>query len=119
MENVNEIPKRKLSERPRMTRENRAKQFASFACLKGLESMVKWQERIEVDKIELSEERLAEIDNKFKQIKKKDIITVTYFEKNQYLRVTGMVARIDVTARILQVINTKIRFDDIYELELS
>lgn len=109
---------RKISNRPRMTRENRAKQFASFAALKGLEEEIRWQERIEVDKIELSEERLEEIDRKFKLIKKKDIITVTYFNKNQYLRVTGMVSRIDTTSRILQVINTKIRFDDIYELEI-
>ena len=28
-----------------------------------------------------------------------------------------MVARIDITARVLQVINTKIKFEDIYDIE--
>jgi hypothetical protein len=50
------------------------------------------------------------------QIRKNDIITVVYFHKDEYLKVTGMVARIDETARILQVVNTKIAFDDIYEV---
>lgn len=103
--------------RPKMSRENRAKQFAPFAALKGFEEGIKWKEKVYVDKRELSEESLERLDNKFKEIKKNDIITVVYYNKGEYLKVTGMVARIDVTARILQVINTKIRFEDIYDIE--
>ena len=95
--------------RPKMSRENRAKQFAPFAALKGFEDGIKAKE--------LSEERLEELDNKFKMIRKNDIITVVYYNKGEYLRVTGMVARIDVTARIIQIINTKIKLDDIYDIE--
>ena len=103
--------------RPKMSRENRAKQFAPFAALKGFEDGIRWQEKVYVDKKELSEERLEELDNKFKMIRKNDIITVVYYNKGEYLRVTGMVARIDVTARIIQIINTKIKLDDIYDIE--
>lgn len=103
--------------RPKMTRENRAKQFAPFAALKGFEDEIKWKEKIYVDKRELSEESLRRLDNKFKDVKKNDIITVVYYNKGEYLKVTGMVARIDVTARILQIINTKIEFEDIYDIE--
>ncbi|MBE5898359.1 MAG: YolD-like family protein [Lachnospiraceae bacterium] len=100
-----------------MTRENRAKQFAPFAALKGFEDGIKWKEKVYVDKKELSEESLERLDNKFKEIKKNDIITIVYYNKGEYLRVTGMVARIDITARVLQVINTKIKFEDIYDIE--
>ena len=103
--------------RPKMTRENRAKQFAPFAALKGFEDGIKWKEKVYVDKKVLSEESLERLDNKFKEIKKNDIITIVYYNKGEYLRVTGMVARIDITARVLQVINTKIKFEDIYDIE--
>lgn len=115
-ENV-KIVRKVNTNRPKMSRENRAKQFAPFAALKGFEEGIKWKEKVYVDKRELSEESLERLDNKFKEIKKNDIITVVYYNKGEYLKVTGMVARIDVTARILQVINTKIRFEDIYDIE--
>ena len=104
--------------RPKMSREKRAKQFAPFAALKGFEEEIRWQERVYVDKRELSEESLEILDKKFKQIHKNDIITVVYYNKGEYLRATGMVAKIEETSRILQVINTRIRFDDIYDIEI-
>ncbi len=103
--------------RPKMSRENRAKQFAPFKTLKGLEDEISWQETVYVDKRELTEEALAELDDKFKRVNKNDIITVIYYNKGQYLRATGMVAKIDITARIIQIINTKIKLDDIYDIE--
>ena len=104
--------------RPKMSRENRAKQFAPFKTLKGFEDEISWQETVYVDRRELTEESLAELDNKFKRVHKNDIITVIYYNKGQYLKVTGMVAKIDVTARVIQIINTKIKLDDIYDIEL-
>ncbi len=101
----------------KLTREERAKQFAPFAALKGFGDSIRWQEKVCVDKKELSEESLEELDNKFRKINKNDIITVVYYNKGEYLRVTGMVARIDVTARVIQIINTKIKFEDIYDIE--
>lgn len=99
--------------------ENRAKQFVPFAALKGYEEALRAKERIVVEKIELSEERKAELDFKLNQIKKNDIITVVYFDKDEYIKVEGMVSRLDTDARILKIVNTKIPFDDIYELEGS
>lgn len=97
--------------------ENRAKQFMPFAALKGYEEALRAKERIVVEKIELSEERKAELDFKLHQIHKRDMITVVYFDKDEYVRLEGMVSRLDVDARILKVVNTKIDFDNIYELE--
>lgn len=102
--------------RYKMTREDRAKQFMPFAALKGHMEALHQKEKIVVEKVELSEEYQEILSRKLLGIQKGDIITVIYFSKNEYLKITGMVARIDETARILQIVNTKIVFDDIYDI---
>ena len=99
-----------------MTREDRAKQFMPFAALKGHMEALRRKEKIIVEKVELSEEYQEILNHKLLNIKKGDVITVIYFCKNEYLKITGIVARIDTTARILRIVNTKIAFDDIYDI---
>lgn len=106
-----------ISSRMKMTKEERAKQFMPFAALKGYPEALRRKEKIVVSRMELSDEYKEMLDWKLRQVQKNDIITVTYFCKNEYLKQTGMVSRIDETARILQVVNTKISFEDIYEIE--
>lgn len=100
----------------KMSREDRAKQFMPFAALKGYPDALRKKEKIVVPKMELSEEYKEELDLKISQVHNNDIITVVYFCKNEYLKLTGMVSRIDETARILKIVNTKISFEDIYDL---
>lgn len=102
--------------RPKMTREDRAKQFMPFAALKGYPEALEKKEKIVVPKVEVSEEYAQMLDQKLKKVTKNDIITVVYFSDGEYLKKTGMVSRIDETARILKVVNTKILFDDIYDI---
>ncbi|MBE5938860.1 MAG: YolD-like family protein [Lachnospiraceae bacterium] len=102
--------------RTKMSREDRAKQFMPFAALRGYEEAIKEKEKIIVDKIELSEEKKNELDIKFKDIHHKDIITIIYFHKDEYLKITGMVSKIDIDSRFIKVVNTKISFDDIYDI---
>lgn len=102
--------------RPKMSREDRAKQFMPFAALKGYPEALRKKEKIVVPKAEISEEYAELLDRKLHQVKKNDIITVVYFYKDEYLKKTGMVSRIDETSRILKVVNTKIAFDDIYDI---
>lgn len=99
-----------------MSREDRAKQFMPFAALKGYEEALRQKEKIIVSRMELSEEYKEELDRKLRQVKKNDMITVIYFHKNEYLKQTGMVSRIDETARVLCVVNNKILFDDIFDV---
>ena len=103
--------------RAKMSPADRAKQFMPFAALKGYDVALRTKEKVIVPKIELSEEMLEELDHKLQMIGKKDIVTVVYFCNQEYLEVTGMVSRIDATARILQIVNTKIPFADIYDLK--
>lgn len=100
----------------KMSREERAKQFMPFAALKGYPDALRKKEKIVVPKRELSEEYKEELDRKLKQVQKNDMITVVYYEKNEYLKKTGMVSRIDETARVLKIVNTKIPFENIFEI---
>lgn len=105
-----------MANRPKMSREDRAKQFMPFAALKGYPEALRKKEKIVVPKAEVSEEYAEALDRKLRQVKKNDIITVVYFCNDEYLKKTGMVSRIDDTARVLKIVNTKISFDDIYDI---
>lgn len=102
--------------RPKMDRAERAKQFLPFDALKGFRETLAQKERIVVERVELSEEYREELDRRMQQVLKNDIITVVYFHDGEYVQVTGMVSRLDVTSRIIKIVNTKISFEDIYEI---
>lgn len=116
---------------PRMQSEDRAKIFAPFAALKGYESAILAKQKIVVPRIELSEESKEYLDLQLGRIEKllKDmlhpIITVVYFQKDknhikdggEYIRFTGMVAKFDRTSHILQIVEKRLKLEDIYSIE--
>ena len=104
--------------RYKMCREERAKQFMPFAALKGHMEALRAREKVVVPRKELSEEYREALDRRLRQVKRNDVITVVYFCRSEYLRMTGMVSKIDETARILKIVNTKISFEDLYDIEL-
>lgn len=105
------------SRRGKMSQAERAKQFMPFDPLKGFREALREKERIIVPKMELSDERKEELDRKLQMLQVKDMVTVVYFQRDEYVKVTGMVARIDLTSRILKVVNCKISFDDIADIQ--
>lgn len=105
-----------MEHRAKMDRAERAKQFMPFDALKGLKAALREKERIVVEKKELSEEKGEELDRILHALQQKDMVTVIYFQQDEYVKVTGMVSRIDLTAKVLKVVNTKIDFDDIYDI---
>ena len=102
-----------------MKREERAKQFMPFAALKGFQEALQEKEKIVVEKIELTDERKEELDRKLEEIKKNDIITVVYFSEGEYLKMTGMVSGFNGVERVIKIVNTKIRLEDIYDINLK
>ncbi len=103
--------------RPKMSVENRAKQFMPFAALTGLPQALAKKEKIVVEKIELTEDMAAELDWNMQGLEVGMMVTVVYFSKDEYLKKTGIVSRIDKDARVLQVVETKIEFDNLLHLE--
>lgn len=90
---------------PRMSRMNRAAQFAPFAALTGYEESIEETARLTDKRIELSEEDIEDINTKLnfikEHIKERPEVTVTYFqpderkEGGEYITVTGRVRWID------------------------
>lgn len=105
-----------MAARAKMAREERAKQFMPFAALKGYPEALRRKEKIVVPKVEVSEEYAELLNCKLRQVHKLDLVTVVYFCKGEYVKQTGVVSRIDETARILKVVNTKIPLDDILDI---
>lgn len=103
--------------RVKMDRENRAKQFIPFDALKGFREALAEKERIIVPKRDLSEEQKEILNRKLNQVQKNDMITVEYFNDGEYVQVTGRVSRLDATSRVLKIVNTKINFEDISDLQ--
>lgn len=102
-----------MAGRAKMAREERAKQFMPFAALKGYPEALRAKEKVVVARTELAEDYKEELNWQLAQIKQMDVISVVYFSNGEYLKVTGVVSRLDVTARVLKVVQTKIAFDDI------
>lgn len=103
----------------KMSKENRAKQFMPFAALKGHMEALKRREKIVVPRKELSESYQEELDWTLRQLQVKDVATVIYYHKGEYIRVTGMVSKIDRTARFLKIVDKKIFFDSLYQVSFE
>lgn len=102
--------------RAHMSPADRAKQFMPFAALKGLPEALAKKEKIIVPKRELSEEYKDELDLAFRRIRPRDMVSIVYYHDNNYVKITGMVSKIDTDAGYIQVVNTKISFDAIAEI---
>lgn len=106
----------KNSKRTKMSIEDRAKQFAPFSPLRGLHEALKQMERVVVPKAELSEERAEELNRVLLHIEKGDMVTAVYYSDGEYVKITGKVARLNLDDRLLQIVDTKILFEDLYSL---
>ncbi len=106
-------------ERVKMNIEERAKQFLPFAALKGYPAALRRKEKIVVPKVEFSEDYQERLDRRLRRIRVQDVVTAVYFREGEYLKVTGMVSRIDRPARVLKIVNTKIPFDDLYDVSYN
>ena len=103
----------------KMPIEERAKQFMPFAALRGLPDALAQKEKVLVPKIELSPEMEEELNRQMHLLSKGNMATVVYFQNGEYIKITGLVARIDETSRLLQIVNTKICFDDILQVKVE
>lgn len=110
------MPKKPINKMPVS---DRAKQFMPFSALKGLDEALRTKEKIVVPKVGLSPEMAEELDYKMHLLEKGKVTTIIYFSSGEYVKMTGLVARIDQTSRVIQIVNTKIRFDDIFDIRFD
>lgn len=98
-------------------RADRAQQFMPFAALKGYYDLVRERERIVEPRREQTEDAVLRISRKLAQIQKGAMVLVTYYDKDAYVSVQGLVSGIDTVARSLTVVKTRIAFEDILDIE--
>lgn len=98
-------------------RASRAAQFMPFAALTGYYELARQQERITEPRHELTDEEALALSRTIMQVKKGDLIRVTYYDWDAYRTVSGVVARVDFAYRRLQVVKTIIGFDDILDIK--
>jgi hypothetical protein len=98
--------------------EERAKQFMPFAAVKGLSEALALKEKIVVPKPVLTDDMAEELDRAFARIETGSIVTVVYYRENEYIQITGRVARISESSRLLQIVDTRIAFDEICKVTL-
>ena len=99
-----------------MPREERAKQFMPFSALKGYEEALRRVEEIVVPRKELCLEYEENLERKIQSLKQEDWVTIIYYYKNKYIKKTGKISKIDPILGTLMIVQTKIKFTDIYDI---
>lgn len=99
-------------------RADRAKIFLPFDALKGFREALKEKEKIVVSKIELTEEETDRLSRLLLQIKKRMMVKVVYFKSGEYLELTGLVSNNDFVYKKITIIETIIKYIDIYKIEI-
>ena len=100
------------------TRASRAQIFQSFDALKGFREILKEQERVIVPQKVLSEDDLAELDYKVHQIKVGMIIKVIYYEKGQYIQMEGIVSKLYLDTKMIQIVKTKLDLNNVIYINI-
>ncbi len=108
-----------MAKKPRlpMSRVDRAKQYAPFSALKGLESAIE-KKRLLATVRRTPSEHLAQILNdRLLRISAGDSVYVMYYTKKGYIKRTVTVFDIDTTKRAILTDGEYIFFDDIYAIK--
>lgn len=112
---------------PRLSKEQRAAQFAPFVALTGYGDAIKETARITEDRIEIDEEEKKKIDNKIIELKSKindkPKVTITFFipdikkSGGEYVTIIGNLRRIDEYNKLLILEDKKkIPIEEIIEI---
>ena len=76
------------------------------------------KEREKCEKLELDESKVDEILKKISEIKTADEVRVSYHNGFTYVISSGLVSDVNFKDKILMIVKTKIKFEDINEVEI-
>lgn len=96
---------------------DRAKLFQPFDSLKGFSSYIRNKEKIVIARKELCSDTLYELDWKIHQVKIGTMISIVYYDKNKYVFLEGMVAKLDLEqSKTITIVNKTIQLTDIVKI---
>ena len=100
----------------KMSNLDRAKQFAPFSALKGLERALRAREAQAENRKELTDDAAEDMNGILCTLSPGQTVTVTFYESGSYRSLTGTVEIIDTLSRTMTVEGVKILFSDLYSL---
>lgn len=129
-DDIIDLPHHVSATRPRMSRPDRAAQFAPFAALTGYGAAIKETARLTDERAELGESELMELNAGIhmlmERIDEHPQVEITYFKPDErkdggaYLTVKSRVKKLKEYERIILLEDgTQIPFDDIYKIEMN
>ena len=95
----------------------RAKIFMPFDALQGLRQELSSQDVFIEKQVDLMDEQLDELNKIFFQIKKHDMIKITYYDGEKYQALEGQVKNIDAINQTILVENLLVSFEKILSIE--
>lgn len=107
-----------MDDRVKMSRADRAKQFAPFDALKGLSETIKIKE-YEHERIvcgEMSEDEIKKISDTLLDLEKGDSVEINFLRDGHIIKLTGS-AKLDVYNQKIFVGAFEINFDDIRNIK--
>ena len=124
------LPRPEPKKHPRMSLHDRAAQFSPFAALTGHNAAIDETARLTDRKIELNEERKAELDRMWQylmeKVQERPRIKITFFIKDEkksggiYTTVSDRIKKMDPYKRtILLEDGTSVYYSDIFDIELE
>lgn len=100
-------------------KENRAQIFQRFDSLKGFKEMIQKCEVEIVSPRILSQDDYEILDERVHEIPKGKLVTIEYYDRINYKRITGVVSKINLDTQILQIVKTKINLKQISYIQLE
>ena len=103
-----------------MTQAERAKQFAPFDAMKGLQEAIRDREErhARVERHDISEEQMERNSEIFAKLTKGARVRIECYYAFHDIAVTGTVTVIDTVFRYLKMGREKFPFSDIYSIEI-
>lgn len=98
-------------------RAGRAAQFMPFAALTGYYELARAQERVVEPRHEPTEEEALALSQVVMQVRRGDLIRVTFYQEDGYITRAGTVVAVEPAFRRLRMDELTIFFDDIRAIE--
>ena len=97
---------------------DRAAQFMPFAALTGYYDLVREKERVREPRRYPGEEDAERISGELMSARRGQLVRVTHYDGEAYVTRAGMVTSVEPELRRLTIARERIRFDDIWRVEV-
>ena len=102
--------------RYKMSRADRAKQFAPFAALKGYDDMIVATGTDRFTRILLCEEEAQMLSDKLLQLRRGMYVTIMFQTGNGIDELTGMISEVEPALRFVRIDRKMINMDDMIDI---